>query len=398
VRVLLHLDNLRVGGAQHSTIDLAVALGRAGHEAVLAAGPGPLEALVDERGVPRIVLPDAPHPGRAAVRALTAAVDEMRPDVVYSVGPWAAMEAVAGPGLTRGVPVVAAYPSEHLPPDAPRSTPVVARRAGVLDAARGRNPLVEDLPAAVDTTYNHPGIDGRGFRREHAPAGGSLVVLVTRLSSEQKAAGIHTTLAAAEVLAARRPLRLVVVGDGSLRAEVEAEAGPSVRLVGELLDPRPAYAAADVVLGLGTSVLRGMAHSRPSIALGSDGEAAIVESTAVPDLVATGWLATGEPVSPEAMADLIETLLDDPERAAASARAGREAVVAERDGDRVVELLLPVLSAASLPSRRALAIDVARSWGGWWVRLHGGRLWRRVRYRLRTIGPWSRSRGSITSS
>jgi glycosyltransferase involved in cell wall biosynthesis len=398
VRVLLHLDNLRVGGAQHSTIDLAVALGRAGHEAALAAGPGPLEALADERGVRRIALPDAPHPSRAAVRALTAAVDEVRPDVVLSLGPLAVMEAVAGAGLARRVPVVAAYPSEHLPPDAPRSTPVVARRAGVLEAARRRNPLVADVPAAVDTTYNHPDVDGREFRRAHAPEGGSLVVLVSRLSFEQKAAGIHTTLAAAEVLAARRPLRLVVVGDGSLRSDVVAAAGPSVHLVGELLDPRPAYAAADVVLGLGTSVLRGMAHGRPSIALGGNGEAVIVESAAVPALVATGWLATGDPVTADGLADLIETLLEDPARAAGSGRDGREAVVAERDGDRVVEALVPVLAAASVPTRPVLALDVARSWTGWWVRRHGGRLWRRVRYRLRTIGPWSRSRGSITSS
>ncbi len=383
MRILLHLDNLRIGGAQHSTIDLAVALGRAGHEATLAAGPGPLEGLVAERGVRRIALPEGPHPGRAAVRAIAAAVDEVRPDVVYAVGPWAAIESVTGAGLRRGVPVVCAYPSEDLPPDAPRSTPVVGRRAKVLDAAGRRNPAVADVPAVVDATYNHPGIDGAEFRRAHAPDGGALVVLVTRLSREQKEAGIRTALSAADLLADRRPARLVVVGDGSLRAEVERAAGPSVRLVGELVDPRPAHAAADVVLGLGTSVLRAMAQGRPSIALGSEGEATLVEAASIPALVPTGWLATGDSVTPEELADLIEALLDDPERAAASGRDGRAAVLAERDGDQVVPLLEPVLAAATSPGRPALALDVARSWAGWWVRLHGGRLYRKVRYRFR---------------
>ena len=389
MRVLLHLDNLRVGGAQHSTIDLAAGLARAGHDVALAAGPGPLEPVADERGIRRIALPGPPHPGRAASRAVTAAVDEFGPEVVLAVGAFAAMESVAGAGLARGVPVVAAYPSDELPPHVPRTTAVVGRRRAVLDAARGRNPLVVDVPAAVDTTYNHPGIDGSAFRAEHGLDGAALVVLVTRLSREQKAVGIHTALAAAEVLAARRPCRLVVVGDGGLRADVEQAAGPAVRVLGELVDPRPAYAAADVVLGLGTSVLRGMAQARPAIALGADGEAVVVDEGSIPALVPTGWLATGAPVSPEGLADLVESLLDDPARAAAASEAGRAAVVAERDGDRVAELVEPVLAAmiADPPSRLVVAVDVARSWTGWWVRLHRRRLGRRIRYRLGLLRP-----------
>jgi glycosyltransferase involved in cell wall biosynthesis len=316
------------------------------------------------------------------------AVDTVGADVVLAFGPWAVMEAVTGASLRRGVPVVAAYPSQTLPPDAPRTTPVVARRTAVLEAARRRNPLVADVPAAVDTTYNHPGIDGSAFAAEHGVDGAALVVLVTRLSWEQKAAGIATTLAAADLLAGRRAVRVVIVGDGSLRAEVEARAGASVRLVGERVDPRPAYAAADVVLGLGTSVLRGMAIGRPCIALGGEGQARVVEDGSIPALVANGWSAPGDPVTPVELADLVEALLDDPERAAAAAAAGRRAVMEERDGDRVAELVVPVLAAAVAdpPGRAAVAVDVARSWVGWWLRLWGGRLWRRVRFRLRRRG------------
>ena len=42
-------------------------------------------------------------------------------------------------------------------------------------------------------------------------------------------------------------------------------------LVGELLDPRPAYAAADVIVGMGGSALRGAAFVKPVIIVGAKG-------------------------------------------------------------------------------------------------------------------------------
>mgnify|MGYP001344367023 CR=1 FL=1 len=386
MRILVHLDNLRVGGAQHSSLDLAVALAAAGHDVVLAAGPGPLTAVADARGLHRHLLPDAPHPSRYAARALSDIVDEERSEVIVTFGPWAAMEAVTGPGWRHRVPVVAAYPSATLPPEAPRTTAVVARRRAVLDAARDRNPLVADVPAAVDATYNrpgHPDVDADAFRREHGSPGAALLVLATRLITEQKAAGIELCLRAVEVLARVRPVRLVIVGDGSQRDRFAALAGPATVFVGEQADPRAAYAAADVVLGLGTSVVRGAAFARPCIALGGDGQAVVVDDPSIAALTATGWLAPGDPVDPEGLAAMIGDLLDDPERSVGSASAGRAAVLAERDGPRVVEALVPVLDRAVAPNRVALAVDIVRSWTSWWVRLHGGRLYRRVRFRFR---------------
>ena len=379
MRILLHLVDLRVGGAQHATIDLAVGLRTAGHDVTLAAGPGPLESVAADRDVTLRLLPRGPHPRRTAVRAVRAVIDEVQPEVILAFGPWAAMESVAA---ARGRPVVAWHPSATLPPDSPRTTPVVARRRAVLDAARRRNPFVADLPAAVDCTYNHAGLDGSAFRTE----GEALVVLVTRLAKEQKAAGLELAIRAAAVLAARRPARLLIVGDGGYRAEVEAlvavEGGGAVTLLEEVADPRPVYAAADVVLGLGTSVLRGMAMGRPSIVLGPEGQAVAVSDAAVPDLVATGWLASGPPAAPGELAGLIEGLLDAPEPAAT---IGRTAVLAERDTPRIVEGLEPVLARADAepPSRLAARVDVLRSWSGWWVRTYGGRYRRKLRYRLR---------------
>ena len=75
------------------------------------------------------------------------------------------------------------------------------------------------------------------------------------------------------------PLRFHIVGDGAARPrlaqlaeETNAEIGrQAVVLTGMLLDPRPAYAAADIVVGMGGSSLRGIAFGKPVIIVGEKG-------------------------------------------------------------------------------------------------------------------------------
>jgi glycosyltransferase involved in cell wall biosynthesis len=387
VRLLLYVDNLGIGGAQHSTIDLAAGFARRGHHVVLASQLGPLAGLARERGLRVVLGPVTRHPRARAAASVWRAVGESRPDVVVAVGSAAALEALSG---ARGVPVVCGYPGDSLPPWVPRTPPLVAGQARVLDQATGRNPEVVRIGAAVDTGHNHPGIDGSGFRDEVGAGDGALGVLVSRLAPRQKPVGIELALAAAAELARRRPFLLVVVGDGRLRPEVEAAAGDAVRLVGALADPRPAYAAADVVLGLGTSLLRGMAHGRPAVALGVDGAAEAVGPSTLGGLSASGWFAAGDPVTPSGLADLVEAVLDDRRDLGA---LGRDAVVAERDAEVTAARWEPVLeaAAASPPSSAAVATDLARSWAGWYRQL-GGDIARR------RLGRWSRSPGSTTSS
>ena len=82
-----------------------------------------------------------------------------------------------------------------------------------------------------------------------------------------------------ELAAAGVKVQLVVVGDGPARPAVEEAAAAAnaragrrvVVLAGEMVDPRPAYAAADVVLGMGGSALRGMAFGKPLVVAGVGG-------------------------------------------------------------------------------------------------------------------------------
>ena len=60
--------------------------------------------------------------------------------------------------------------------------------------------------------------------------------------------------------------------DHYLASETNAELGRSaVVFTGALLDPRAAYAAADIVVGIGSSALRGMAFAKPVIVVGEQG-------------------------------------------------------------------------------------------------------------------------------
>src|ERR1700680_2468459 len=73
-----------------------------------------------------------------------------------------------------------------------------------------------------------------------------------------------------------------------------ARAGRKVAvLTGELQDPRSAYAAANVVLGMGGSALRGMAFGKPLIVQGERGfwELVTLESTLT--FLRPGWEGGG---------------------------------------------------------------------------------------------------------
>jgi hypothetical protein len=235
---------------------------------------------------------------------------------------------------------------------------------------------VVDLPAPVDASYN----DGSVEPADLGP--GPVAVLVTRLVEEQKAAGLELAIRAA----ASASWRLVVVGDGGLRPDVEAWiaelGGGAVTLVDEVADPRPFYAAAAVVLGLGTAVLRGMAMGRPAVVLGPEGEAMPVTDRTIPSLRATGWLATGDPVTPAELRALVDEALVAP-----GPEVGRTAVLAERDPAVVVPEVVGVLAwaVAHPPSRTAVRLDAARSWATWVVRTYGGRWYRRVRWHVRRL-------------
>ena len=95
---------------------------------------------------------------------------------------------------------------------------------------------------------------------------------MSRLSPELKREGLLSAIAAVGLVDPALNLRLLIVGHGPCREELQEAADAmnahvgrkAVTLTGPLMEPRDAYAAADIVLGMGTSAQKGMAFaSRP---------------------------------------------------------------------------------------------------------------------------------------
>lgn len=126
-----------------------------------------------------------------------------------------------------------------------------------------------------------------------------------------------------------------------------------VLVTGSLPDPSPAYAAADVVLGMGGSVLRGMAYAKPAIVLGADGFCEPVTRRTMTSFDWQGYYGVGDGGEYGLLPHLMELAADAAERR----RRGEwsRAVVEEHHSLRRAALLLENIYGNALGRRHGLA-------------------------------------------
>ena len=148
----------------------------------------------------------------------------------------------------------------------PKSLPTTFGTPELVDLARtsGRKDVHLLLPP-VDIDFNSPfAVDPNAFESRYGISSNDvLLVTVSRLDPWMKGDSLRRTIDAVKCRNIL-PLRLIIVGDGPARAELESLSKnvnavlrrEAVTLAGEWVDPRPAYAAADIVVGMGGSALR----------------------------------------------------------------------------------------------------------------------------------------------
>ncbi|MBU2601256.1 MAG: glycosyltransferase [Actinobacteria bacterium] len=207
-----------------------------------------------------------------------------------------------------------------------RQIAVVMTRSGVVSPRK-----VRVIPNGVDADHFHPASMDRvppwrrwGFADERPVFG-----FVGRLEPQKD---VSNLLAAAAILESRKvDVGFVVIGDGSLRAQLEAEASTrevrgSVKFVGETADMPDAMRSLDALVlpsaweGLPLALLEAMACGLPVVStdVGSVGE--LLGGGAGGVLV--------PPRDPVAFADGVAGMLGDVERARSMGAHNREIVLA----------------------------------------------------------------------
>lgn len=351
-RVALITNSVAMGGVEEHVRQIAAGL-RERRAAVLAVVPE--DGAVDELAVAarragaavvRLTLASQKHRLGSLRRffRLVRLLRAWRPDVChvhligFTGGRWIIVAA-----RLAGVPRLLC--TVHIAPAEPQPTRVRLERSllgrlvdrYVAVSRASRDHLIANLglpPAKVEAVPN--GVQLERFaaadesdrcrvRRAFGVEPAAPVVGVVARLSEQK--GLTHLIAATPAILREHPdTQIVVVGEGPLRAALEQQArsigvADHVRLVGYRTDVAACLRAMDVFVlpslyeGLPLSVLEAMGAGLPVVATRVDG---------TPEAVGDGDTAVlVPPADPAALAAAVNSVLGDPDRAAAMAAAGR---------------------------------------------------------------------------
>lgn len=304
MRIIVCPHDMAMGGSQINALELAGCMKERGHNVLLYAPSGVLDGVSDDLGLNRVVAPTALYPSLSWVRGLKRVVKDFRPDLIHTYE-WApSMGAAYGVRPWLSVPQVMTVLSMDIPGFLPTDIPLIVGTQGLAEGvAAARVHVIEPL---IDTELNRAS-DVAGARERIGVRDGELILsIVCRITDDLgKARGIIDAIEAIESVSHTRSLRMFIVGDGPAfdRVRVRAEESNSkntndsdrnlVELVGEVPDPSDYYEASDIVLGMGSSILRAMSFAKPVIVQGEHGFGKLLTPGTAPQFLRDGFFGTG---------------------------------------------------------------------------------------------------------
>ncbi len=370
--VLQLIDNLDIGGAQEVAVTLVKYLAREGHRPVVGTfRDGPLRSDVEQLGIPVVLLPRRQHSVLALPlfvrdmlrirQALAATIDRYGIDVIQTH----LLRSLDF--LTTTLQNPAGHPlvyltfhnsdftlrREHLPRHVWLLKPkqVVYRLLYQLTSTRvnGLIAVSDDVQSSIlsrigrlddkivviangiDVDRFTGSVDRHGARADLGLDPNAVVIVMVAKFKEQKG-HVYLIEAAGDVLASHPSARILVIGDGDLRPEMErlVQAAPfadAVRFLGNRRDVARILTASDVFVlpslweGLPMALLEAMASGLPCIATAVSGTRQVI----IPDV--TGLLIP--PRDPTALRDAMRAMLGDPEGARRMGQAGQLRVASE---------------------------------------------------------------------
>jgi glycosyltransferase involved in cell wall biosynthesis len=340
MQILVFPHRLELGGSQINAIDLATCMrARYGHEFTFFGEPGPAVALIKERSFRYVKAPiRRTAPSASIVIALYRLLRAEHFDLVHAWDWQQCLDALFAAQLGARLPTLSSIPEMSGAPFMPKSIPMtfVTRELAERNrAARSGRTWFLDVPVSTETDSIEQ-VDGELFRREYKVDDDVvLVVAVSRVVRHMKLEGLQRAAASVGRLSPDHRVRLIVVGNGdgedALRADasaVNAKSGrPVVTLAGKMVDPRPAYAAADIVIGMSGALTRGMAFGKPAIVVGEQGFVATVSPDNVSGLAAANFYGIGNGTASAGSLDQhIARLALDPELRASLGQQARDFV------------------------------------------------------------------------
>lgn len=371
MRILVYPHDLAIGGSQINAIDLAAGVAAAGHNVVVYGIPGPLVPYIESKGlrfIPARRLKYRPAPSR--ILQLASIARSERLDLIHAYEWPPGLDAYFGAAML-GVPVLTTVLGMSVSPYIPASGPLVMGTAGLGDEARTvHRGDVWVIEPPIDVDNDHPGIDGSAFRSIHQVGDEELlVVTVSRLAIDLKLDPLVRAIDAVDMLAAHHRVRLIVVGGGPAHAALSDRAiavnqrrgREVITLVGPQLDPRAAYAAADVVIGMGSSALRALAIGRALIVQGEEGFSEVFEPASLPVFLRQGFYGLGDNAAGAyRLAKQLDGLLKDADRRRVLGAFGRHVVVERFSLERAVRLLLDIYAQIKIGKSAWNAADAIR--------------------------------------
>lgn len=386
MKIVVYPHELGMGGSQLNAIELAAAVRDLGHEVMVFGRPGALNARLDELGVEFV---QAPPPGKrpspTTARALADLVNERAVDVIHGYEWPPTLDAVLATRRGADAVVVSTVMSMSVPPFIPRSVPLIVGTEEIAAAERASGRSRTDvLEPPVDLAFNdlHDAAGREAFMARHGIGDDRVnIVSVARFARELKLEGTLTAIDVVGELAQTAPVRLVLVGDGPARDEVEARAAAvnercgagTIVLTGQIDDPRPAYAGADIALGMGGSALRALAYAAPLVVQGERGFWKALTPDSVDDFLWTGWYGIGEGAEHGAAALRRELLplVDDLALRRTRGDYGLQLVRGRFSLTRAAQIQVRLYEEAmSRPARAAAASELAAlgRYGGYYAR------------------------------
>ena len=339
--VLVQINSLDLGGTQINAIDLAKAVEGYGFRSVLfgpwptlpKAGPNVME-VSRARGVRLEGYWPAKNVLPCGAGALAAKASRIGADIVHVYGAYGdPRSAYWGPCLGGRRPFVHTVYEMAVDRRVYRNTSLVIGTSYLRDELAGRPGPTTLISPPVDIYANAPDPAKRNrFRATLGELGTCpLIVVISRLDREMKSFPVETAIRAMTSLTDTGAV-LVIVGSGTEEERLK-EIGRSVNAVtgrtlvhftGAMSDPCPAYAAADIMLGMGGSAARSLAFAAPLIVQGELGTAELFEQETSASLFRRSfWNPRPEQDPAGVLAELVRQLLDNPARRIQLGQYGR---------------------------------------------------------------------------